>query len=176
MTLLVPIFVSMVGLVGIIITAQFGRMPERWLRFRPLRLLHELGGSVRLVFLRPATVFPLVGVAILSQTALGVATYTMAVSLNMDVSFLECVVLMQPVALVANLPITVGGWGVRETAMITLFGLIGVPASARLVLSIPVGLFSLIVALPGGLLWLAMKSTAPARSAMPSPARDAQNG
>jgi len=68
---------------------------------------------------------------------------------------------MQPVALVANLPISVGGWGVRETAMIALFGLIGVPASATLVLSIQLGLLSLIVALPGGLLWLALKSRAP---------------
>jgi glycosyltransferase 2 family protein len=159
-TMLVPIVVSMVGLVGIVIAAQFDRLPERWLRFRPLRLLHELGSSVRLVFLRPATLFPLVGVAILGQTALGAATYAMAVSLSMNVSFLECVVLMQPVALVANLPITVGGWGVRESAMIMLFGLVGVPASGSLVLSIQLGLLLLIVALPGGLLWLLMKPKA----------------
>jgi uncharacterized protein (TIRG00374 family) len=159
-TMLVPIVISMVGLVGIAIAAQFDRLPERWLRFRPLRLLHELGGSVRMVFLRPATVFPLVGVAILGQTALGVATYAMAVSLSMNVSFLDCVVLMQPVALVANLPITVGGWGVRESAMIMLFGLVGVPTSGSLVLSIQLGLLLLVVALPGGLLWLLMKPKA----------------
>jgi hypothetical protein len=45
--------------------------------------------------------------------------------------------------------------------MITLFGLIGVPASATLVLSIQLGMLSLVVALPGGLLWLSLKSRAP---------------
>jgi uncharacterized protein (TIRG00374 family) len=162
--LLVPIFVSMIGLVAIFVAAQFERLPVSWLRFRALSLLQDLGGSVRQVFLRPTSVLPIIGVAILGQTALGAATYTVATSLNMPVTFLECVVLMQPVALVANLPISVGGWGVRETAMIALFGLIGVPASAALVLSIQLGLLSLIVALPGGLLWLALKSRAPSLS------------
>jgi glycosyltransferase 2 family protein len=159
-TMVVPILMSMVGLVGVIVAAQFERLPERWLKLRPVRLLQEFGTSVRQVFLRPATLFPLVGVAVLGQTALGVATYTMAVSLSMNISFLECVVLMQPVALVANLPISIGGWGVRESAMIMLFGLVGVPAAASLVLSIQLGLLLLIVALPGGLLWLAMKTDA----------------
>jgi uncharacterized membrane protein YbhN (UPF0104 family) len=163
-SLLVPIFVSMIGLVAIFVAAQFERLPVSWLRFRALSLLQGLGGSVRQVFLRPTSVLPIIGVAILGQTALGAATYTVATSLNMPVTFLECVVLMQPVALVANLPISVGGWGVRETAMIALFGLIGVPASAALVLSIQLGLLSLIVALPGGLLWLALKSRAPSLS------------
>jgi uncharacterized membrane protein YbhN (UPF0104 family) len=156
--MLVPLVLSMVGLVGVVIAAQFERMPKRWLRFRPLRLLRELGTSVRLVFLRPSTLFPLVAVAILGQTALGTATYAMAVGLGLNISFLECIVLMQPVALVANLPISIGGWGVRESAMITVFGLVGVPASASLVLSIQLGLLLLVVALPGGLLWLAMKT------------------
>lgn len=166
--MLLPILISMVGLVGTLVAAQFERLPGRWLRFRALRLLHDLGGSVRAVFLRPASGFPLVGVAILGQTALATATYTMAVSLGMNISLLECVVLMQPVALVTNLPISVGGWGVRETAMIALFGLVGVPAGATLVLSIQLGLLSLIVALPGGLLWLVLKSGTPSLSAEPS--------
>jgi uncharacterized protein (TIRG00374 family) len=157
MTMLIPLVVSVGGLVGIAVAAQFDRIPERWLRILPLRLLRDLGAAVRLVFLRPASVVPLVGVALLGQAALGFAAYAMAVSLSMNVSLLECMILMQPVALVANLPITVGGWGVRETAMIALFGLIGVPASATLVLSIQLGLLSLLVALPGGLVWLALK-------------------
>jgi uncharacterized protein (TIRG00374 family) len=169
LTMLTPIVVSTIGLVGIVIAGQLERLPQRWLHYRPVRLLNELGGSVRTVFLQPRTVLPLVGVAILGQIALGVATYTMAVSLDLNISLLECVVLMQPVALVANLPISVGGWGVRETAMIMLFGLVGVPASASLALSIQLGLLLLMVALPGGLIWLAMKPSAPQPAAASPP-------
>jgi glycosyltransferase 2 family protein len=167
--LLVLIVVSIAGLVAILVAAQFERLPARWLRFRALSLLQVLGGSVRKVFLNPGSVLPILGVAVLSQTVLGVVTYIMASSLDMNVTLLECVVLMQPVALVANLPISVGGWGVRETAMITLFGMIGVPASSTLVLSVQLGLLSLLVALPGGLLWLAFKSKAPSLSVASSP-------
>ncbi len=159
--MLVPILISMVGLVGIVVAAQFERLPERWLQLRPMRLLREFGVAVRQVFLRPAAFFPLIGVAVLGQIALGVATYAMAASLRMNISFLECVVLMQPVALVANLPISIGGWGVRESAMIMLFGLVGLPAAASLVLSIQLGVLLLIVALPGGLLWLTIRSDTP---------------
>jgi uncharacterized protein (TIRG00374 family) len=168
-TMLVPILLSMAGLVGVAIAVQFERLPARWLTYLPARLLHDFSGSLRIAFLQPLTVLPLVAVAVLGQIALGVATYAMAVSLHIDVSLLECIVLMQPVALVANLPISVGGWGVRETAMIMLFGLVGVPASASLALSVQLGLLLLVVALPGGLLWLAMKSNAPQPTATSLP-------
>lgn len=160
-TMLLPIVVSIAGLIGILVAVQFERLPPSLLRFPPVRLLHEFSGSLKRAFLRPATTVPLITVAVLGQVALGVATYTMAVSLGMHVSLLECVVLMQPVALLANLPISVGGWGVRESAMIMLFGLVGVPASASLALSVQLGLLLLIVALPGGLIWLAMKPQTP---------------
>ena len=78
-------------------------------------------------------------------------------SLGIKVTLLDCMVLMQPVALLANLPISVGGWGVRETAVVLLFGLIGVPSSAALVLSLQLGLLALLVVFPGGILWLLLR-------------------
>jgi uncharacterized protein (TIRG00374 family) len=164
-SMLVPAFLSALGLIGILIAAQFDRLPARWLEIRPLRLLGDLGSAVRTVFLRPAVACPLAGVAIVGQIALAAATYALAVGLRLDISLLECIALMQPVALLANLPISIGGWGVRETAMITLFGLIGIPAATALALSVQLGLLSLVVSLPGGLLWLSLKSRAPTLSA-----------
>jgi uncharacterized membrane protein YbhN (UPF0104 family) len=61
--------------------------------------------------------------------------------------------LMQPVALLTSLPISIGGWGVRETAMIGLLGLVGVPASAALVLSVELGLITMAASLPGLVFW-----------------------
>ena len=83
---------------------------------------------------------PVLSFAVAAQIALGMATFSMAASLGIKVTLLDCIVLMQPVALLANLPISVGGWGVRETAVVLLFGLIGVPSSAALVLSLQLGL------------------------------------
>jgi hypothetical protein len=108
-------------------------------------------------FFTPKAALPLLGLAISAQIALGMATFSMAASLGIKVSLLDCIVLMQPVALLASLPISVGGWGVRETAVVLLFGLIGVPSSAALVLSLQLGLLALFVVLPGGILWLLLQ-------------------
>jgi len=72
--LLVPIFVSMIGLVAIFVAARSSGLPVSWLRFRALSLLQGLGGSVRQVFFKADRVLPTLGVAILGQTALGAAT------------------------------------------------------------------------------------------------------
>lgn len=153
----VPIALAFGGLAGIAVIAQLERLPDAWLRKKSVRYLHSLGSSVRRVFLDPKAAASTLAFAIAAQLALGAATYAVARGLDIDVTALDCVVLMQPVALLTNLPISIGGWGVRETAMIFLFGFVGVPASATLILSVQLGLLSLLVALPGGILWLLLK-------------------
>lgn len=152
----IPLGLACAGLAGIIVAANLRRMPAAWLSSRLARYLQSLGGSVQQVFLTKAAL-PVLGFAIAAQIALGLATFSMAASLDIKVSMLDCIVLMQPVALLANLPISVGGWGVRETAVVLLFGLIGVPSSAALVLSLQLGLLALLVVLPGGILWLLLQ-------------------
>ncbi len=161
LTALLPVGLSLAGLAGMFLVALLRRLPAAWLKFGLLRVMRDFGEDVRTVFLRPWNVAPLVLVAMASQVTLGVATYTMAASLDIDVSLADCIMLMQPVALVANLPITIGGWGVREAAMIAFFGLVGVPAAASLALSVQLGFLLLAIALPGGLLWLLMKPGTP---------------
>ena len=153
----VPLGLAGAGLIGIAVVANFRRLPAAWLGTKVMRFLHSLGGSVQQVFLEPKAALPVLSFAVLAQIALGVATFAMAASLGIKASLLDCIVLMQPVALLANLPISVGGWGVRETAVVLLFGLIGVPSSAALVLSLQLGLLALLVVLPGGILWLLLQ-------------------
>jgi len=154
----IPLGFACAGLAGIIVAANLRRMPAAWLRSRLARYLQSLGGSVQQIFLTPKAALPVLSFAIAAQLALGMATFSMAASLGIKVSLLDCIVLMQPVALLANLPISVGGWGVRETAVVLLFGLIGVPSSAALVLSLQLGLLALLVVLPGGILWLLLQT------------------
>jgi len=119
-----------------------------------LRLLHVLGEATRTVFLRPAVAVPALLLAVIAQTLMALAAYLVAVSLDLGLSLVDCLLLMQLVALITALPISLGGWGVRETAMIALFALVGVPANATLVLSVEFGLLAMAAALPGGILWL----------------------
>jgi uncharacterized protein (TIRG00374 family) len=148
-----------VGLLGIVVVAQLDRIPiGRWARFRIVDQLVALGEATRAVYLRPATAVPVLALAVISQTAASLATYAIARSLGLNVTATDCLVLMQPITLLATLPISIGGWGVREAAMVTFFGLVGVPSSAAVVLSIQVGLIAVVLSLPGGILFLVQQS------------------
>jgi uncharacterized protein (TIRG00374 family) len=154
-----------IGILGIIVVAQLDRIPiGRWARFRVIAQLAALGEATRSVFLRPSASVPVVVLAVISQIAASLATYAIARSLGLDVTATDCLVLMQPITLLATLPISIGGWGVREAAMVTFFGLVGVPSSAAVVLSIQVGLLYVVLSLPGGILFFVRQ----ARTTKPS--------
>ena len=140
-------------LCGIIAATQVWRAPLNWHRSVPLRGIEALSRATATIFLRPPVVATL-GIAIVTQAAMALTTYVLAASLRVEVGLIDCLLLMQPVALIVALPISIGGWGTREAAMIALFGLIGVPASAALALSVQLGLLNIVMALPGGVLWL----------------------
>jgi hypothetical protein len=61
---------------------------------------------------------------------------------------------MPPVMLIASLPISISGWGVREGAMMVAFGLLDVPKEAALALSVQFALLGYLAATPGALAWL----------------------
>ena len=55
---------------------------------------------------------------------------------------------------VALVPFTVGGWGLRELAVVTMFGNYGLSPERALVFSMYFGLTSILASLPGALAWL----------------------
>jgi uncharacterized membrane protein YbhN (UPF0104 family) len=55
---------------------------------------------------------------------------------------------------VALVPFTVGGWGLRELAMVSLFGNYGLTPERALVFSMYFGLANILASLPGALAWL----------------------
>jgi uncharacterized membrane protein YbhN (UPF0104 family) len=152
-----PAGVAASGLLGILVIAQFERLPQSWQRLRLMRLVQSLGEATRTIFLRPAAAVPTLLLAIGVQMLMGLTAYLVSQSLAIGLPLLDCLVLMQPVVLLTSLPISIGGWGVRETAVIGLLGLVGVPASAALVLSVELGLLTMVASLPGLVLWFMIK-------------------
>lgn len=60
-----------------------------------------------------------------------------------------------PVALlIAMVPVSLGGWGVREVVFISAFGLVGITAAQALGLSVLFGLTGLLAGLLGGVIWM----------------------
>jgi glycosyltransferase 2 family protein len=122
-----------------------------------MRLLGNLSEAIHSVFMRPGVLIQTLLAAILGQMMFAGAAWSLARSLGVEIGMIDCLVIMQLVALVTALPISVGGWGAREVSMVGLLGLIGVASSAALLLSVELGLVGLLVNLPGGLVWLAAR-------------------
>ena len=92
--------------------------------------------------------------AVVTNVIASIAAYLVALSLGIGLSIVEALTLI-PVALFAVLiPISVAGWGVREGVLVFLLGLVGIPGSHGLSLSVVYGIITVIAALPGGLIWL----------------------
>lgn len=71
------------------------------------------------------------------------------------------------VMLVAALPVSLGGWGVREGAMIIALGLFGVAAGEALALSVAYGLMLLVTGALGALAWASLPAASGITSRCP---------
>jgi uncharacterized protein (TIRG00374 family) len=89
-----------------------------------------------------------------NQIALGLVVYLIGRALGAKIGIGDTLILFPPAMLLSMVPISLGGWGVREAAIVWLFGSVGVPADLALGISIMFGLVITAAGLPGGLLWL----------------------
>ena len=87
--------------------------------------------------------------------------FAIANSLNIALGLFNCLVLLPPVFFMSMLPISISGWGVREGTAILALGLVGIPASQALAISVTFGLGLMLISLPGGALWIMSRRRRP---------------
>lgn len=115
-------------------------------------LVRMLQGSAQ-VLSQAQVWLPAFALALVAYLNMIITAWLIALALHIDVTLLQCLILF-PIALVAStLPISIGGWGIREGAVVALFATIHVGATEALALSVLFGLCGLLVSLPGSLLW-----------------------
>lgn len=143
-----------VCVLGILTLATLDRLPQSLHRWWLVRGLALLATDTRKLFFHPGYSLGTLVVALTGHINLSLVVYVLAVGLGLDVHVLDCLVLVPPVILIMTLPISIAGWGVRETAMVTAFSFVGLADSSTLVLSILFGVITMLSALPGGVVFL----------------------
>ena len=78
-----------------------------------------------------------------------------AMAAHAAVDFVHVLFLFLPVILIATIPVSIAGWGVRESAMILAFSYAGLAESDGLIVSILYGAVSLAAGAIGGIVWAA---------------------
>jgi len=83
-----------------------------------------------------------------------IAIIILSVGMGLGLKWIGVVVVVPLVTLIMAIPISIAGWGIREGAMVIGLGYLGVIPESALALSVLFGLLMLVIALPGGLIWL----------------------
>jgi hypothetical protein len=147
------LMIGLAGIVGIGVVILIARQSE-----------HGWGGKVRGFAVRLSRVFvrlirhpreatPILLLALGTHLTIVLTAYISAQALGLPFTVWDCLIIVPTSILIATLPISLGGWGVREGAMAAGFALIGGDAGGAVALSIVIGLEILVVGLIGGIVW-----------------------
>jgi uncharacterized membrane protein YbhN (UPF0104 family) len=146
-----------VGLsVVLLIICLFGviKLPQapQYLR-RRIQPIYEVSRVTRHAFRNLNLVLAVV-VHSLAVIAANVAIFFILLKgLGAQVGFVDCLLVVPIVIQISLLPISIAGWGMRESAAVMGFGYLGVDGHIALVTSVIFGLLMLIFSLWGGVLW-----------------------
>ena len=129
------------------------RLPARWTPVLLAGPMSRVAASLRRLAGHPGTVLELLALGVAAALAGIGAAYLIGQALGIDESPAAYIVFVGGAVLLSVLPISLGGWGVREAGMIGLFGTAGVAPELALTLSVAWAGLAVAISLPGGLLW-----------------------
>ena len=84
-----------------------------------------------------------------------IVAWSSAVATHAAVDFVQILFLVLPVMLIATIPVSIAGWGLRESSMVLAFSYAGLVQSDGLVISVLFGLVNLAVGVIGSIFWVA---------------------
>jgi uncharacterized membrane protein YbhN (UPF0104 family)/SAM-dependent methyltransferase len=145
-----------------------------WTATRPL---YWLSDGVARVFRSLRLAAATLGHSLVGHMLTVVAFERLAASLGIEMAFGTALAALPVILLASAVPVSIGGWGVREGIGVGVLGLLGIGAEPALALSLMLGLSLLAIGLLGGLVWLLGGNKAVAMSAIAGQeAGDGQSG
>jgi glycosyltransferase 2 family protein len=127
----------------------------RWLeRWWVTRQLTAAAAMARRVFASAASAAPIIIYSLIIHAMSATAAWCLAKSVAAPLAWSEALLLVLPVLLIATIPLSIAGWGTRETAMVLAFGYAGLPESSGLIVSVLLGIATFAAGLIGGVIWI----------------------
>ncbi len=121
--------------------------------FRLGRAVLGVCANLRKVAFSPAFL-PVLAWSLAIHVAVSLLFWALTTALHLDVDPSVCIMFIPIVMLVTTIPISIAGWGIRESAVVVLFGFAGVSSAQAIAVSLLFGIAVALAALPGGLVWL----------------------
>lgn len=133
----------------------WGQQFSTWLL--GLSLTRPIGvviSNLRRVLLSSVKSLWVVGLTVIVQAMVVVSAYFCALALQVEFGIVH-VLILPLIMLVASVPISFAGWGLRESAMVAGLGFAGISAADALAMSVSFGVAQMLVGLPGVVLAVA---------------------
>jgi hypothetical protein len=131
----------------------------RWLHtYKATRLFANLSHRFRQVYATNQTIIIQVGLSVIIHFLSVLAFYEIARSVGITLPLSLFLVVVPPVFLLTIIPISLAGWGVRESAMVGIFILVGGSKESILSVSLLYGIMLIVASLPGLFIWLRGKN------------------
>ena len=111
----------------------------------------------------------IVVLSLLIQFMTVLIAWSLARAVAAQFEFVQAFLLILPVMLIATVPISIAGWGVRESALVLAFSYAGLAEVDGLIVSVLLGGVMLAVGVIGGIVWLASSEKPRAGQAAASP-------
>lgn len=150
------------GVAGLIVglALGFARPGERLVALKVVRFVFEIAAAAKQALLDRSRGIGIALVSILIHLLTVAAAWCLARAIAITPNTLNMLILIPPVMLISMIPISIGGWGIREGAMVVAFGYAGIEPSQALAVSVLLGACSLVIGIAGGLIWLAERNPA----------------
>jgi len=97
---------------------------------------------------------PVGGLSVFVHATTITAVWLIAHAISSPLALSQAFLLVPPVVLIAAIPLSVAGWGIREGAMLAAFGYAGLPAADGLAVSLLLGAAMFAVGALGGVAWI----------------------
>jgi uncharacterized protein (TIRG00374 family) len=145
------VVVTLGAVCGLMALLLLQHVPQRLRRVHVVRWMGELSGQLGTV-LRQRHFGPFILLlGVLGHLASVFVIYALFAAFGSPQILGDCLILTPFPLLLSLLPISVGGWGVREGTLVAAFSLVGVAPEVTLTVSITFGLILLVASLPGSI-------------------------
>jgi uncharacterized membrane protein YbhN (UPF0104 family) len=130
-------------------------IPNLWLMDR-WWITRHLATASRLAWklCRSAAGLRVAPIAFLVHFLTVLAAWGLARAVHASIDPVQTLFVVLPVVLLSTIPVSIAGWGVRESAMVLAFAYVGLPESDGLIVSLLYGAANLGIGAVGGLVWV----------------------
>jgi len=117
-------------------------------------ILYECGNGFSIIIKQPLTLFKILVLSIASHGLAITVAYYLIIHLHGVLPIFPVIGSMACAMLLAALPLSISGWGLREGTMLILLTQVGVSAEAAIASGVALGVITLLFSLPGGILYI----------------------